>query len=159
MKQDVELTLNSLSIGVPSSPQLCLHTINRCLILVLGLRKCPDLRARQQRLWQSWELWNTQEPWALCSWSSTKATTGIALFSVVADCFCPCWKAACCTSSGVNNKWERGEGMDGEGGLADLLAEAAAHLPEVSLAHFLRPVCAQVTESEPSRRNSWYYSE
>lgn len=45
-----------------------------------------------------------------------------------------------------NKWWERGEGMDGKGGLADLLSEATAHLAEASSAQFLRPVCTQVSE-------------
>lgn len=41
--------------------------------------------------------------------------------------------------------------MDGEGGLLELSAEATAHLPEASPAHFLSSICTQVTERTASR--------
>lgn len=72
---DVKLTLNSLPINVPSAPPRgCLHTLNRALFLLLGLRN-PSARAQAAAaLSRAGRLWHHHLH--CCSRSNTKAGGG-----------------------------------------------------------------------------------
>ena len=94
--------LNSLVINVPSPPQACLHTLNRALILLLGLRNPLYQDPGSSSAQQTWGATKPPPPGTAAAGQAPKPQ-GVAVFSAVAAYFCPYCMASSCPSSGVNN--------------------------------------------------------